>query len=144
MARRLLQELNMVHDEVSQAPMEGRTLLANDGAPTPDGTLHTEKGITVHALSLDGLLLDPDVQPRATMSRGVIADYTTLYADDGAEALPPIVVYQQGSDAWVADGFHRVAAAQQAGLAALPATCGLGRNARLCCMPVAPISTANR
>jgi hypothetical protein len=48
--------------------------------------------------------------------------------------LPSIIVYQHDSHAWVADGFHRVAAAQQAGLTALPAEVrpGTQREAMLC------------
>jgi hypothetical protein len=53
----------------------------------------------VQTLFRDMLILDPTVQPRATMPRSVIADYIAFYVDDGAEALPPIMVFPDGSDA---------------------------------------------
>jgi protein gp37 len=68
----------------------------------------------VLSLLLDVLLLDADIQPRETMSSGLIAEYAALYAE--GHGLTPIDVYQEGSQYWVADGFHRVEAARKAGL----------------------------
>jgi hypothetical protein len=109
----------MSHDESGHAPMDRLTLFSNDGGPAPQMVPDGGGQRMPQTLPLDVLILDPDVQPRQTVSRGLIDAYAALYTDDGAEALPPIIVYQYDSHAWVADGFHRVAAAQQAGLAAL-------------------------
>jgi hypothetical protein len=68
----------------------------------------------VISLLLDVLTLDPEVQPRERMSSQVIHEYAALYRD--GQRLAPIRVFQDGIDYWLADGFHRVAAAREAGL----------------------------
>jgi hypothetical protein len=73
----------------------------------------------VASLRLDVLTLDPEVQPRAVMAPGLIDDYAALMQD--GHVFPPLVVFQDGSDYWLADGFHRVLAARQAGLTELEA-----------------------
>jgi hypothetical protein len=65
-------------------------------------------------LPLDVLILDADIQPRETMSNALIREYAELYRD--GHTLAPITVFQDGADYWVADGFHRVTAALEAGL----------------------------
>jgi protein gp37 len=70
------------------------------------------------SIALDVLILDSDVQPRETMASATIKEYATLYMQE--QALPPIVVFQDGTDYWLADGFHRVQAARQAWLTELP------------------------
>jgi len=74
----------------------------------------------VHTLALEVLILDRDVQPRATMSRSTIRDYAVLYAE--GQMLAPIDVYHEGGHYRVADGFHRVQAARQAGRTEITAT----------------------
>jgi hypothetical protein len=65
-------------------------------------------------LPIEVLILDADVQPRETMSSAVIKDYAALYRD--GHELAPIVVFRDGQDHWVADGFHRTTGAREAGL----------------------------
>jgi len=51
------------------------------------------------------------------MSEEAIERYREVYAKDGADALPPLVVFKDGSGApIVADGCHRLEAAKRAGL----------------------------
>jgi hypothetical protein len=69
---------------------------------------------TQQQLALDVILLDADVQPRDTMSSNLIREYAALYAE--GQDLPPITVFQDGQEYWLADGFHRVSAAREAGL----------------------------
>ena len=52
-------------------------------------------------------------QLRARPEPGVIAEYAAALRD-GAE-FPPIVVYAEGTDYWLGDGHHRLAAAREAG-----------------------------
>jgi hypothetical protein len=76
------------------------------------------------SLMIDALILDADVQPRETMSSGLIEDYAQLYAE--GHGLPPIKVFRDGPDYWVADGFHRTEAARKVGLSEIPADVEIG------------------
>src|SRR6266571_9080734 len=71
------------------------------------------------SLALEVLILDAEVQPRETMSNATIQEYAALYAD--GQELSAILVFRDGQSYWLADGFHRVSAARQAGLTELPA-----------------------
>lgn len=64
-------------------------------------------------LSIDAITLDERCQPRSAMSLELIGDYARAMAE-GAE-FPPLTVYRDGSTYYLADGFHRIAAAQDAG-----------------------------
>jgi hypothetical protein len=58
--------------------------------------------------------LDVDVQVRATMSEKLVNEYAKAMGADPPALFPPIVVFFDGTDYWLADGFHRVAAALKA------------------------------
>ena len=65
------------------------------------------------AVRLDRVRVDGGTQARAEIDLFTVQQY----ADDmqtGA-VFPPIVVFHDGSEHWLADGFHRVEAARQAG-----------------------------
>ena len=54
---------------------------------------------------------DGGAQMRAEMKPDVVLDYAE---DMAAGAIfPPVVVYFDGTEYWLADGFHRVAAARK-------------------------------
>src|SRR3954447_21799738 len=57
-------------------------------------------------LRLDLIHTDGGTQPRAEISEPLIEEYY-LAMKDGAE-FPPVVVFHDGTDHWLADGFHRV------------------------------------
>lgn len=61
------------------------------------------------ALSLALGQTDGGTQARETLDLAVISDYTM--AMRRGDTFPPIDVYFDGTDYWLADGFHRVAAA---------------------------------
>lgn len=63
-------------------------------------------------IELDKLRLDGGTQPRAKLNEDTIAEY----AEDmrNGVTFPAITVFYDGSDYWLADGFHRVKAARQA------------------------------
>ncbi len=56
---------------------------------------------------------DGGAQIRVEMKPNVVRDY----ADDMADGVifPPVVVYHDGTDYWLGDGFHRVEAARKLG-----------------------------
>lgn len=63
-------------------------------------------------LSLDAIRIDGGTQSRATCSDETIADYAEHLSE-----LPPAVVFFDGTDHWMADGFHRFHAHRKAGRA---------------------------
>jgi hypothetical protein len=65
-------------------------------------------------IPLASLELDPATQPRLGLDLTVVADYAEAMA--GGATFPPVVVYSDGKRYWLADGWHRVAGARQAGL----------------------------
>ena len=71
-------------------------------------------------LSVAALRVDPGVQMRAGgLDGGRVDQYAeAMIAGDD---FPPVVVFNAGGIFWLADGFHRVAAAERAGLSEVPA-----------------------
>jgi hypothetical protein len=63
-------------------------------------------------LKLQDIRLDGGTQPRAQLLLEVMEDYAERMLN-GVE-FPPITVFFDGKDYWLADGFHRVGAAKQA------------------------------
>jgi protein gp37 len=76
-------------------------------------------GTTV-TLPLELISRWPEVQPREELDRPTLTTYTDLYRDD-SDRLPPVIVFQDGIDYVLADGFHRVEAALQAGCSQIAA-----------------------
>jgi transposase-like protein len=68
---------------------------------------HTES-IPISSLRLDG-----GTQPRAALDFSAVDDYADAMAD--GTQFPPVIVYYDGENYWLADGFHRVKAAHDAG-----------------------------
>jgi hypothetical protein len=62
-------------------------------------------------LSLDQIRLDGGTQPRADLLLEVIEDYAEQM-QCGAQ-FPPVTVFFDGKDYWLADGFHRLMAAKR-------------------------------
>lgn len=57
--------------------------------------------------------IDGGTQSRAQLDPQAVADYSESVA--GGAVFPPVVVFFDGSEYWLADGFHRMAAFTQAG-----------------------------
>ena len=64
-------------------------------------------------INVEDIRLDGGTQSRAELSDDVIQEYAGYYTDK--VEMPPVVVYFDGTDRWLADGFHRVMAAKWAG-----------------------------
>lgn len=64
-------------------------------------------------LSIDQLRRDGGTQPRAQIDSATVREYAEDMTE-GAE-FPPVVVFYDGADYWLADGFHRVNAAASLG-----------------------------
>lgn len=68
-------------------------------------------------IPLNKLRLDGDTQPRVSIDTTLVDEYSEGYA--GGVVFPPIDVFFDGVDYWIADGFHRWHAAMKAGLDAI-------------------------
>jgi len=67
---------------------------------------------------------DGGTQPRVAISARIGAECAVLMRQ--RVAFPPIRVWWDGNDYWLSDGFHRVAAAEKAGIAEIAAEVHLG------------------
>lgn len=70
-------------------------------------------------LLLSQIRADGGTQSRAQLDWVAIDEYARDMRDGAI--FPPIVVFHDGTDYWLADGFHRLRAAEHAGLDGLPA-----------------------
>ena len=59
-------------------------------------------------LRLSSIKFDADCQSRVSLDEETVAEYAYLLKEGAA--FPPVVVFFDGSDYWLADGFHRYAA----------------------------------
>ncbi|MFI5011756.1 MAG: MT-A70 family methyltransferase [Hyphomicrobiales bacterium] len=66
------------------------------------------------ALALSLIRIDGGTQPRSALYDNVVRDYAD--AMGAGAAFPPVIVFYDGRDHWLADGFHRHAAASSLGL----------------------------
>jgi hypothetical protein len=74
-------------------------------------------------IPIDKIVIDGGTQARVAIDTQVVADYGAAM-DDGAQ-FPPVDVFFDGSTYWLADGFHRLLAAQGR-YKAIPATVHTG------------------
>jgi hypothetical protein len=65
-------------------------------------------------IPLSSLRTDGGTQGRAGLTRSIVDEYAEAM-QQGA-IFPPVVAYHDGTNTWLADGFHRHAAARQAGV----------------------------
>jgi hypothetical protein len=70
-------------------------------------------------IELSKIRLDGGTQSRASINEETVAEYAEAMADP-ATVFPPAVVYYDGKDHWLADGFHRVAAWARIGRTEVP------------------------
>ncbi len=61
-------------------------------------------------LPIAALRLDGGTQPRAELRPELITEYAEAMA--GGDAFPPATAFYDGTSYWLADGFHRVRAAE--------------------------------
>lgn len=65
-------------------------------------------------LEISKIRTDGSTQARASLDQDAIADYAEAYR--AGAAMPPVMLFYDGAHYWLADGFHRLAAAKLAGL----------------------------
>lgn len=79
------------------------------------------KNINLKTINIGG-----NTQSRVSVNEATVAEYAEALRD-GVE-LPPVVVFYDGADFWLADGFHRYHAYRQEGRASIPADVREGTN----------------
>ena len=85
-------------------------------------------------LAIDLLRIDGDTQNRIEINQDVVDDYLDIIVQNGKEwPFPPLVVFHDGSDYWISDGFHRWLAAQTAKRGSIPCDVrhGTAKDARI-------------
>jgi hypothetical protein len=85
-------------------------------------------------LSVDLPRIDADTQSRLAINEDVVQDYADLIAESNGEwPYPPLDVFHDGSEYFVADGFHRFLAAHRAKRASIPCRIhkGTAKDARI-------------
>lgn len=75
-------------------------------------------------LLLKHIRTDGGTQPRELLDESVVRDYAEAMAE--GDTFPPVSVTYDGNDYWLTDGYHRVAAARQLGLAETTASVSQG------------------
>lgn len=65
-----------------------------------------------HSLALTAIRIDGGTQPRVVIDETAVADYAEKMRM--GVNFPPVVVFFDGADHWLADGFHRFHAAKKA------------------------------
>ena len=68
---------------------------------------------SIASLPLASIKIDPEIQQRKTMlNSAIVAEYAEAMRND--TKFPPVVVFYDGSVHWLADGYHRFEAADEA------------------------------
>jgi hypothetical protein len=70
-------------------------------------------------LNLAAIRLDGSTQARIALDSSQVTEYAEAMRD--GDKFPPIVVFHDGSDYWLADGFHRYHATKQNGFTSIEA-----------------------
>jgi len=67
-------------------------------------------------LPVSAVKADPACQARAEMNTETVNEYAEVMKQRDDDAFPAIVVFHDGTDYWLSDGFHRYEAAKKAKL----------------------------
>lgn len=65
-------------------------------------------------LNLNRIRIDGGTQSRVELNQETVAEYAEAYR--AGASFPPVIVFYDGTDRWLADGFHRYFGAKAAGL----------------------------
>ena len=71
------------------------------------------------SLNINQIRTDGGTQSRAAINDATVAEYAEAMADP-VTVFPPVIVYFDGKEYWLADGFHRLAAWAQIGRTEIP------------------------
>lgn len=71
-------------------------------------------------IELSKIRIDGGTQPRAELNQDTVAEYAELYRATPS-TMPPVTLFFDGANYWLADGFHRYFGAKSAGLDSIEA-----------------------
>ena len=71
-------------------------------------------------LKLSCIEMDTSIQCRASIDTATVSEYAERMTE--GDAFPPVIVYGTSGRCWIADGWHRIMAANQIGLLDIEAT----------------------
>ncbi|WP_137110100.1 ParB N-terminal domain-containing protein [Rhodobacter sp. SY28-1] len=71
-------------------------------------------------MDISRIRLDGGTQSRVKINEITVSEYVEAMSDEN-NVFPPVVVYHDGTDYWLADGFHRLAAWARIGKSKIPA-----------------------
>lgn len=71
--------------------------------------------ITEADLKVEDIRMDPALQTRLQIDQQAVREYAEDMGRDGLEAFPSVVVFDDGSELLLVDGFHRLEAAKSLG-----------------------------
>lgn len=71
-------------------------------------------------LKLSCIEMDTSIQCRASIDTATVSEYAERMTE--GDAFPPVIVYGTSGRCWIADGWHRIMAANQIGLLDIAAT----------------------
>jgi hypothetical protein len=91
--------------------------LSCDRIPESHLTKSDQEDPAPESLAIALIRTDGGTQPRATIDRLTVAEYAKDMRS--GDLFPPVLVFYDGSDYWLADGFHRLLAAQSLELPAI-------------------------
>ena len=75
-------------------------------------------------IELASVRIDGGTQPRARIDENLVSEYAA--AMQAGESFPAVVVFRDGVDTWLADGFHRFHAARKSGATSILASVRTG------------------
>jgi len=75
-------------------------------------------GTTTSCL-LSDISTDEDLQPRARINQEIVNEYSEAMSQ--GETFSPVIIFDDGENKWLADGYHRYYAAKRVGLSSLGA-----------------------
>lgn len=70
--------------------------------------------MAVTKIQVSKITMDPETQPRVELNSELLAEYGQELK--AGTAMPPVVIFADGGVLWLADGWHRVLGAKQAGI----------------------------
>jgi hypothetical protein len=74
---------------------------------------------TATSILLSDISTDEELQPRARINQAIVEEYAEAMSQ--GETFLPVIIFNDGENKWLADGYHRYYAGKRAGLSSIGA-----------------------